>query len=240
MSVCDPNASGHGTTSAGRFHNVTFMPQSMSRARGRMPSRRAMALFLALLGGGAFVSPLEAAECSAVAARDEAVDAATQPGDDFFRYANGGWLEATQIPAGKGQWGARGEIAERTRRQLVQLIEDAVSAPPGSDARKVADFRAAYLNEAAIEARGIAPVRPLLDRIERLRDKAALTRLLGRELRADVDPMNLGVYNSSHVVGLAVQAGNHGEKDYVAYLLQGGLGLPDREHYLSTEPDMQA
>ena len=155
MSVCDPNASGHGTTSAGRFHNVTFMPQSMSRARRRMPSRRAMALFLALLGGGAFVSPLEAAECSAVAARDEAVDAATQPGDDFFRYANGGWLEATQIPAGKGQWGARGEIAERTRRQLVQLIDDAVSAPPGSDARKVADFRAAYLNEAAIEARRV-------------------------------------------------------------------------------------
>ena len=182
----------------------------------------------------------QAAKHGAASALEDGVDADTEPGDDFFLYANGGWLKATEIPAGKGLWGARGEIAQRTREQVARLLDDANAAPAGSAARKVADFRAAYLNEAAIEARGIAPLKPLLGRIDRIRDKADLTRVLGSELRSDVDPMNLGVYNSSHILGLAVQAGNHGERDHVAYLLQGGLGLPDREHYLSADPRMQA
>ena len=59
-------------------------------------------------------------------------------------------------------------------------------------------------------------------------------------LRADVDPLNLNVFSSSQVLGLAVQASIHGEKTYVAFLLQGGLGLPDREQYVSIEPRMQA
>lgn len=195
---------------------------------------------MAFACGLASAARAQAADDRAASAYENAVDADTKPGDDFFLYANGGWLRATEIPAGKGLWGARSEIAERTRQQVVKLLDDANAAPPGSDARKVADFRAAFLNEAAIEARGIAPLKPLLGHIERIRDKAGLTRLLGSELRSDVDPMNLGVYNSSHILGLAVQAGNHGEKDYVAYLLQGGLGLPDREHYLGADPRMQA
>ncbi len=188
----------------------------------------------------AFVSPAQASDDRAALADEAAVDASTQPGDDFFVYANGGWLKTTEIPAGKGRWGARDQITEHTRLQVAKLLDDANAAPAGSDARKVADFRAAYLNEAAIEASGLAPLKPLLGQIDRIRDKAGLTRSLGRELRADVDPLNQGVYNSSHVVGLAVQAGNHGEKEYVAYLLQGGLGLPDRESYLGIEPPMQA
>ena len=169
-----------------------------------------------------------------------AAQAQVQPGDDFFAYANHDWLQATQIPAGKQRWGARDEIAGRTRQQVVKLLDDAASAPAGSMARKVADFRAAYMDEAAIEAHGLAPLKPLLERIDGLNDKAALARFLGSELPADVDPMNLGVYDSSHILGLAVQAGNHGEKLHVAYLLQGGLGLADRESYLGTDPRMQA
>lgn len=168
------------------------------------------------------------------------MDADVQPGDDFFSYANGGWLKATEIPAGKGKWSAGSEITEQTRQQVARLLDDAAAAPAGSDARKVADFRVAWLNEAAIEARGLAPLKPLLVRIDRIQSKAALTRFLGSELRADVDPMNLGVYDSLHLLGLAVQAGNHGEKDHVAYLLQGGLGLPDRELYLGADSRMQA
>lgn len=173
-------------------------------------------------------------------AQESGVDASIKPGDDFFAYANGDWLKATEIPAGKQRWDARSEIAERTRQRVVKLLADAGAEPIGSTARKVADFHAAYLNETAIEAKGIAPLKPLFARIDRVRDKAALTRLLGRGLRADVDPLNLGVFRSSHLLGLAVQASIHGEKTYVAFLLQGGLGLPDREHYISTEPRMQA
>ena len=107
-------------------------------------------------------------------------------------------------------------------------------------ARKVADFRAAWLNEAAIEATGLAPLKSQLDSIDGIADKGALTRALGRRMRADVDPLNWGVYESSSLLGLSVEPSIHGEKTYVAFLLQGGLGLPDREQYLSAEPRMQA
>jgi predicted metalloendopeptidase len=168
------------------------------------------------------------------------VDPSVKPGDDFFAYANGSWLQATEIPAGKDRWTARNEISELTRQQVLKLLDDAGAEPVGSAARKVADFRAAYLNLAAIEARGIAPLKPVLDSIDHVGDKAALTRFLGRGLRADVDPLNLGVYRSATLLGLSVEPGIHGEKTYVAFLLQGGLGLPDRESYVSTEPRRQA
>ena len=220
------------------MNDSNAMPRPMSPADHRL--RSAGATVLAIVFACGLVSAAQAASDRAASADEAAVDADTLPGDDFFSYANGGWLKATEIPAGKRLWNARSEIAERARQQVALLLDDANTAPPGSDARKVADFRAACLNEAAIEAQGMAPLKPLMDRIDRIRDKAGLTRLLGSELRADVDPMNLGVYNSSHILGLAVQAGNHGEKQHVAYLLQGGLGLPDREHYLGADLRMQA
>ena len=164
------------------------------------------------------------------------VDTSIKPGDDFFAYANGAWLKSTEIPAGKERWTAGNELTELTRKQVLQLLDDAALAPPGSAARKVADFRAAWLDETAIEARGIAPIKPTLDRIDRVRDKAALTRLLGSGLRADVDPLNLGVFDSAHLLGLASEASIHGERNYVAFLVQGGLGLPEREDYFSTAP----
>src|SRR5882724_5402701 len=86
------------------------------------------------------------------------IDPSVRPGDDFFAYANGSWLRTTKIPAGKERWNARSEIGELTRQQVLRLLDDAGAEPVGSVARKVADFRAAYLNEAAIEARGITPL----------------------------------------------------------------------------------
>ena len=171
---------------------------------------------------------------------ERGVDSAVAPGDDFFAWANGGWLAAARIPPGRDRWGARDEINELTRRQVLQLLDDASAAPAGSTARKAADFRAAWLNESAIEARGLASLRPALDSIARLQDKAALARLLGREIGVDVDPLNWGVYRSSRLLGLSVERGINAEKINVPFLVQGGLGLPDREHYLSAEPGMRA
>jgi putative endopeptidase len=170
---------------------------------------------------------------------ESGVDANIKPGDDFFSYANGAWLKATELPAGKGRWTVRDEIVELTRQQLLKLLDDAAAAPVGSAARKVADFRAAYLNDAAIETAGIAALTPMLKRIDRVRDKASLTRFLGAEMRADVDPMNRSIFRSSHILGFAAQASIHGEKDNVAFLIQGGLGLADRESYLSNDAAMQ-
>ena len=168
------------------------------------------------------------------------VAADIRPGDDFFAFANGAWLQATQIPDGEPRWNARNEINALTRRQVDQLVDDAAGAPVGSNARKVANFRAAYLDEATIEARGVTPLAPTMERINVIGDAMALTRFLGSELRADVDPLNLGIYDSAHLLGLSVEPGLQGEANHVALLLQGGLGLGDRDLYLSTTPDGQA
>ena len=166
---------------------------------------------------------------------EHGVSAAIQPGDDFFAFANGDWLASTQIPKGKEKWSGRNEIEEISRQRVAKLLDDAASAPAGSAARKVADYRAAYLNQEAIDAKGIAPLAPVLDSIEHIADKRSLARTLGAELRADVDPLNWGIYNSSHVLGLCVEESIHGERGYVAFLVQGGLGLPDRESYIGAD-----
>jgi putative endopeptidase len=171
---------------------------------------------------------------------ESTVDASIKPGDDFFAYANGAWLKATTIPVGRERWGARDEINEITRPRVAKLIDDAVAAPRGSTARKVADFRASLLNDAAVEAKGLAAIKPLLDSIGQIRDRATLTRFLGRMMPADVDPLYNGVYRSSHVLGFAVQLSVHGEKTYDVFLVQGGLGLGDRDQYVGTEPPLQA
>ncbi|MEO8334542.1 MAG: M13 family metallopeptidase [bacterium] len=171
---------------------------------------------------------------------ESTVDTSIKPGDDFFAYANGSWLRKTTIPAGKDRWGARNELDDITRPRIAQLLADANSAPLGSTARKVADFHAALLNESGIQAKGLAPLKPLLDSINRVQDKLALIRLLAHEMRNDVDPLNWAVYRSASVLGLSIEPSIHGEKTYVAFLVQGGLGLPDREYYVSAEPRMQA
>jgi predicted metalloendopeptidase len=159
------------------------------------------------------------------------------PGDDFDAWANASWLESTEIPAGRPRWNARDEIAALTQQQLATLLADTALAPPGSDARKVADYRAAALDRAAIEKQGLTPLQPLLARIESVHDKDALARLLGEWTRADVDPVNLGIYDSAHWLGLSVGPGLHGETTNVAYLVQGGLGMASRDSYL--DPDKQ-
>ena len=171
---------------------------------------------------------------------EQGVDTSIAPGDDFFAYANGAWLRTTVIPEGMERWGVRNEITEQTRHQIAALLDAAAAAPRGSAARRVADFRAAWLNEAAIEARGIAPLRPYLDSIDRVRDKAALTRLLGQWIGTDVDPLIYGIFQSTRVIGLSIEPGINGERTYPVFLLQGGLDLPDRDDYLSTDSGMQA
>lgn len=207
------------------------------------PSSRApIAQYVLAVLACTLVSALHAQtiESRTVATIESGVDASILPGDDFFAFANGAWLKATDFPPGKERITAGSEIAELTRQQVAKLIEDAGNAPAGSSARKVADFRAAYLDVAAIEVAGFTPLKPMLERIDRVNNKLALTRLLGSELRADVDPLDSGIYNSSHLLGLAVQPSIHGEKTYLAFLLQGGLGLPDREYYIGTEARFQS
>ncbi len=209
----------------------------------RLPRRLAQPLLLTLLLASALQLPAQAADASAVAGSASAslaggMDPGVKPGDDFDAYANGGWSKSTDIPADKSRWGVAGELAELTNQRVVELVVQAAGQPAGSDARKAADYYAAYLDQAAIDAKGVAVLQPLLAGIAALHDKAALTRYLGAGVRADVDPLNATNFDTRNLFGLWVAQGFHDDKRYTGYLLQGGLGLPDRDYYLSDSPRM--
>ncbi len=168
------------------------------------------------------------------------MDPAVKPGNDFYGYANGGWMKATKIPPDRARWGVFSALAEEVMRQTRSLLDDAVAqaAPAGSDVRKAADYYASYLDQSAIDAKGLAPLKPVLARISSVKNRTALARLLGEQLRADLDPLNNTNFSTTRLFGLWVSPDFNEPTHYVAYLLQGGLGLPDRAYYLESSPRM--
>ena len=110
----------------------------------------------------------------------------------------------------------------------------------GTNARKIADFYAAYMDEAGIEARGISPLQPKLDAVNAISDGASLSRYLGAGMRADTDPLNATNFHTENLFGLFVAQGLEDPSKNVGYLMQGGLGMPDREYYLAGDKDMAA
>ncbi len=168
------------------------------------------------------------------------MDRSVRPGDDFFDYANGTWLKTHEIPADRAAWGAAGELGERLLTQTRALLEAAAtsSAAPGTLERKVGDFYASAMDEAAAEKRGLAPLQPALARIAAVKSRTDLATYLGEELRADVDAMDCTNFQTSRLFGLWVAPDLNAPARSAPYLLQGGLGLPDREYYLSTAPKM--
>ena len=168
------------------------------------------------------------------------MDKSVAPGDDFYAYANGGWIKATPIPADKSEYGVATILVDQTRKQTVDIIQDPVKGGPNAspDARKVGDFYASYMDEAGVEAKGLAPLKPRLEAIARIADKRALARAIGETLRADVDPLNATNFQTEHLLGVFVAQGLQDPDHNVPYLLQGGLGLPDRDYYISSSPKM--
>jgi predicted metalloendopeptidase len=171
----------------------------------------------------------------------EGMDPAVAPGDDFFKYANGAWLRTTEIPPDRGAYGAGVIVNDRTDERTSRLIQETAKGPaaPGSDAQKVADYHASYLDEAGIEAKGLAPLRPTLDRIAAIDGRASLARVLGGTLRADVDAFNNTNFYTDNVLGLWVAQDLEDTSRYVPFLLQGGLDMPDRAYYLDASPGME-
>ncbi len=168
------------------------------------------------------------------------IDNSVKPGDDFFRYANGTWLKTAEIPQDRSSYGVDAKLAEEANLRTRSLLEDAAkgSAPAGSDERKIGDYFAAYMDEGAIEAKGLEPLRKELDMIAAISDRRALAEAAGRALRADVDPLNNTNLHTPHLFGVWVAQDFNEPTRNVPYLLQGGLGMPDREYYLSDSPHM--
>lgn len=169
------------------------------------------------------------------------IDHSVKPGDNFFEFANGEWLKRTEIPPDKPSVSVFSILNDKAVKRTSNLIEEIAKskAAPGSGSRKIADLYNSFMDEAGIEAKGMAPIKPHLDEIAAIKDRKDLARVLGEELRADVDPLNNTNFHTSNVFGLWAAPDFDDADHYTAYLLQGGIELPDREYYLSDSQHMQ-
>jgi putative endopeptidase len=187
------------------------------------------------------LAPLNAQQAGPAAALDLAgMDRSVKPGDNFFQYANGTWLTTTEIPADRSSYGAGAMVADLTDKRVAELIQAAAkgNAAAGSELRKIGDYYTSFMDSTAIDAAGLTPLRPTLDSIAAIRDRKDLARVLGSTLRADVDPLNYTNFYTGNLLGLWVAQDLDDPTHYSPFLLQGGLGMPDRSYYLDSSSAM--
>jgi len=167
------------------------------------------------------------------------MDKSVVPGDDFFSYANGTWVKNTQIPADRSSIGAFWIADQEREKNTRALFSDILKANPSSGTDgMIANYYNAYLNTDAIDRAGMAPAKADLDAISRIADKHQLSAAIGSTLRADTDPLNATNYHTENLFGIFVTQGLATAGEQLPYLMQGGIGLPERDYYLSADPKM--
>ncbi|KGB58215.1 M13 family metallopeptidase [Sphingopyxis sp. LC363] len=145
------------------------------------------------------------------------MDKSVQPGDDFYAYANGTWAKNTQIPADKSNYGMFTALADLSQKRTQEILE-AAKADPNS---MIGRAYASYLDAPAVEAKGLAPIEPWLNKIRAV-DKAGLAGLLAEADRSGVQ----------HFFGGYVGQDDKNPEVYIYTMFQGGIGMPDRDFYL--------
>ena len=156
------------------------------------------------------------------------VDRSIKPGDDFYGHANSGWLRTVAIPAGQSVYHTRALLMERTSQRVRDLIQEAAASAPakGSAAQKVGDYYATIMDADAIDSKGMSAIAAEMATIAAIGDTASLSAYLGATLNSEVDGLTA---NADHIFGVFVNQGFEDSKRCMFHLLQGGLGLPDRD-----------
>ncbi|UVW34958.1 peptidase M13 [SAR92 clade bacterium H455] len=150
------------------------------------------------------------------------MDRSVRPQDDFYNYANGGWLASTEIPADEVGWGSYMTLRKKSLEQSRIIVEEAARYS-GDDLakRKIGDYYNAFLNEQKIENLGLAPISDYLTTISKLKDHDQVAEFLGKINPAGIDgPFNLYVGQDDKEA-----------TSYILHFVESGLGLPDRDYY---------
>src|SRR4029079_12145120 len=147
------------------------------------------------------------------------MDTSVKPGDGFFHYAEGTWLKSHPIPADKTAAGYNYDLPDEIELQVKKMVMDAAAHPTSSSARKIGDAYAAWMDEAGIEARGLAPLKPYLDRIDAVSTRSQLVKLMAQP-----------AYASPISVTIATDQDNPSR--YEVRVSQAELGLPTRDYSL--------
>ncbi len=159
------------------------------------------------------------------------MDRSIKPGDDWFGYANGTWARTTAIPADRPAYGMFYVLDDLSKTRTRAILEgDAASQPAGTPGRKAADYYHAFMDEAAIEARGIQPLKAEMASIAAISNQTGLARTMGALTRTGVETP----------FGFGVGVDKKNPDAYIPSMRQSGLGLPDRDYYLKTDAAMVA
>lgn len=197
-----------------------------------------MRLFVSLLCAGWLLTALASAQTAGttppatpkhVNSFDiNAIDKSVDPCADFYHFACGSWLKNNPIPSDQASWGRFNELHERNQTVLRNILEkqSADNANRSATDQKIGDYYLSCMDEQGIEAKGIAPLRPWLDRIDAMKDKSELPGLIGY--------LHNGGINALFGFGSEHDAKNSMME--IAGTDQGGIGLPDRDYYIKTDP----
>ncbi|MDC8757700.1 M13 family metallopeptidase [Janthinobacterium fluminis] len=156
------------------------------------------------------------------------IDAGVRAQDDFFSHLNGQWLKTAEIPADKSSWGSFAKLRDDTTPQLRGIIEAAQGdkgKKAGSEAQKIGDLYASYMDEKRLDALGVKPLAAELSRIRGLRDKKGIPALI-----AHLSQVGVGTPYATYIGQDARESTR-----YAAYVSQSGLGMPDRDYYLDAK-----
>ena len=162
----------------------------------------------------------------------ENFDKQTRVQDDLYRYVNGGWLNRTEIPADKSNYGSFTALADLSQQRIRQVVEEAASGehPAGSDQQKVGDFFKSFMNQAAINKRGSKPIQPMLKDVDGLDSHAEVFLAFG----------SMGARGVSVPVGVFVSQDAKDSSRYMLHMIQSGTSLPDRDYYLKDDEKSKA
>ncbi|MDZ4801230.1 MAG: M13 family metallopeptidase [Bryobacteraceae bacterium] len=175
----------------------------------------------------ALLSLVSALTCAGQAGfSPEALDRSVNPCTNFYQFACGGWMKANPIPADQSTWGRFNELDERNKSILRDILETSAAKKTRTAVeQKIGDYYQACMDEKGIDAKGIAPLKPMLDRINALKDKKELTGELIRLHQAVVDVM----------FNLTSGQDFKNAQEVIAQLDQGGIGLPERDYYFKDD-----